>query len=157
MRKNIFTPFLFLLSILFLTSCAKNDSQPTYSTIAIHYINNAGNDLFTNGQNGYIRGDNILQISSLQNGTANLIYLQNQPYPYGYYFTRNILGGKAATDSSTIIIGTYNLPVYNNYTTNTIQLKTGVVDTLKAHVIGVVYDSIWYNGILKKDTMTIVK
>lgn len=58
----------------------------------------------------------------------------------------------------TMIIGTFNLPVANNsYTTNIIQVKPGKNDTLRAHVNGMLYDSIWYNGILKKDTMTIVK
>lgn len=152
MKKIVSLSLLYFL-VGTLLSCTKNNSPVLYDEIIIHYIDSSGYDLFKHGQNGYFRDS--VQLLNLQNGNKNLIYIANSMYPYGYYFTRNILGGKVLTDSGTLIIGTYNIPVTNNYTTNIIHLKIGVNDTLKAHVNGINYDSIWYNGILKNDSITI--
>ncbi|MDE3236244.1 MAG: hypothetical protein KGO81_09845 [Bacteroidota bacterium] len=144
------TILLTTICILNIYSCSKNTGTGDfYSSVQIHYIDKNGYDLFGNGQNGYIKDSvNVFDIST---GIEIPLPISSQKY----YF--------ADWAASTIVIdGSINNHVVNHYTYNIIHLKAGVDDTLKIHLTkntqyGALYDSIWYNGALKKDSMTIIK
>ena len=134
---------------LFIIQACKKPGCDCFANVQIHYVDNAGRDLFINGQNGYYKDS--VNIYDFQNGIKTALPISNQ----ASYF--------ADWASSTIVIdGSINNNVINRYTTNIIHLKIGVDDTLKIHLTGEKqfgshYDSLWYNGVLKKDTMTIIK
>ena len=125
--------------------------DPTASAVSIHYVDGNGNDLFTNGQNGYFKDS--VQVYDLKNEIPTFI-------PNGYYWSFWL-------QSSILTTGYTNNDIVNRYYTCLIHLKQGVDDTLKVHLtgnqqIGSFPDSIWYNGKLSKMNdscacMTIIK
>ena len=129
MKKLIIFSLLIVLS-----GCRKLDTTPIPET-QIHYIDTSGNDLFTNGQNGYYKDS---------------VYISN--------INGNIIpnyAGFVGWTPSTLETGpsTYTT-ITNNYCTLIIHLRYGTDDTLKFHEtsiqLGGTIDSIWYNGRLKK-------
>lgn len=132
---------------LLLFSCGKGGDF--YSAVQIHYVDKLGNELFTNGLNGYFKDS--LNVYDYNNGVKQALPISSQ----SAYFS-------GWTNNAIVISGSINGNVKNQYTLNVIHLKLGVDDTLKIHLTknsqsGALYDSIWYNGVLKKDTMTIAK
>ncbi len=130
--------YLILITIIFLQACKKSGGD-IYSSVQITYVDNNGHLLFTDGQNGYYKDS--LKVYDYQNGVKTLI-------PLGFYWS--------PWASSTIVTGSNNNDVINQYTINIIHLKSGVDDTLKIHLsgnqqYGSLYDIIWYNGKLKKN------
>lgn len=141
--------FCYLTILLLVSEACKKPGCDCFPNVQIHYIDNGGKDLFTNGLNGYYKDS--VNVFDYQNGIKTPLPISSQ----SAYF--------AGWSSSTIVIdGSINNNVINRYTNNIIHLKTGIDDTLKIHLtsekqFGSKYDSIWYNGVLKSDTFTIVK
>ena len=142
----------FFLGIMALSSCQKR-ATGFFSQVSIHYVDQSGKDLFTNGQNGYFLDS--VRVYGIRNGRNVIISTFNSMYPNG--FTPNVLypySGISVTPNDSDIV--------NRYTISIIHLKKGVDDTLKIHLnqdsqMGAIYDQILYNGVLVKDTVTIIK
>ena len=146
---------LFCLIIFILFGCGKTPGGGDFfSSVQLHYVDQYGKDLFTNGQNGYILDS--IKVYDYGNGVKNLIYNQGKDYPNGY--TPNPL-----YPGSGISFGPANNNIINQYTVSIIRLKPGVEDTIRIHLnkssqMGAIYDQVMYNGVLiNKDYATIVK
>jgi hypothetical protein len=139
-RKVMFVTFLFF--ILFI-SCKRGGVCDNLPQILVHYVDQAGNNLFTNGQNGYVK-DSFL-IASI-----------------GGAVVPNSKSAFVDWTSSTIQLGpSIYVNITNQYATLIIYLKNGVSDTLKMHLTSKSIscsqlDSIWYNGQLKKANMQVI-
>lgn len=143
--------FLFF-GILTLSSCRK-PANDFFSSVAIHYVDPSGRDLFTNGQNGYFLDS--VKVYGIRNGRNVIISTYNYMYPNG--FTPNVV-----YPNSGISVRPNDSDIVNRYTISIIHLKTGVDDTLKIHLnqdsqMGAIYDQIMYNGVLINDVTTIIK
>ena len=118
-----------MMGVIF--GCMKG--SPPNPDALIHYIDKNGNDLFTTGQNGY-HEDSVAILNSNGKIVPNYVCF-------------------AEWAPSTLILGTsMYTTITNDYCTLFIHLKTGVNDTIKFHLLHNPdrYDSIWYNGRLKK-------
>lgn len=139
---------ILILSLVLFPSCRKGAGD-FFSAVHIHYMDSLGNDLFTNGQNGYIKDS--VNVYDFQNGMKKPLTIANQSAYFADW-----------ANSTVVINGIINTNVINHYTKNIIHLKMGVDDTLRVHLtrdaqMGSLYDTIWYNGVLKKDTFSIIK
>lgn len=148
MKTLFLTPLLPLLII----SCHKAPVENTFPnpTVAVHYIDKTGNNLFTNGANGFVK-ENV-RIYTLINGEKSIdstidVYGKVVYNPYGWGNAYD-----SETDDS-VFIAAVNLPVtkidYKNdhYFTTIIDLKEGVEDTMRTYIKGAkTIDSLWYNG-----------
>ena len=129
------TLLIITIILLIFQSCVKSGGCDVDPPAAyIHYIDKFGNDLFKNGQNGYIK-DSVAILNLNGNKIPNYVDFANW------------------TPSTLLLsISTYTT-VTNNYCTLIIHLKEGINDTLKMHLISnpcTQLDSIWYNGQIKK-------
>lgn len=136
------------MSFVLFPSCRRGGGD-FFSAVQIHYMDSSGNDLFTNGQNGYYKDS--VNVYDFQNGIKTPLIISKQSAYFADW--RN---------SIVIVPGIINTHVINRYTINIIHLKKGVEDTLKIHLTrdgqeGALYDSIWYNNVLRKDTFSIRK
>ena len=144
---------MYFLGLISLTSCRKPPGD-FLSSVQLHYVDQYGKDLFTNGQNGYILDS--IKVYDFGNGVKNLIYNPGKDYPNGY-------APNPFSPTSGINIGPDNNNIINQYTVTIIRLKPGVEDTVKIHLnkssqMGAIYDQVMYNGVLiNKDSATIVK
>lgn len=118
---------------ILIQSCKPKVGCAGMPQIFVHYVDKNGNDLFTNGQNGY-----YMDSAYFKNTSGNIIsganYFVNYP------------------TTSTILLASYE-NVSDKYSAVIIHLKNGVEDTLKRHLTSSgcpQLDSIWYNGQLKK-------
>ena len=119
--------------------------------VQIYYRDSLGKPLFTDGNNGYYMDSTA--VYDLNNNPKRLINPANWGFPNW---------GNSLLDLSDI-----NWTVVNAHTKILIHLKEGVEDTLVGHyynndIKSNVYDSTYYNGVLKStrpyaDTFTIVK
>lgn len=138
--------------ILLVVSCRK-DGGDVVGNVQIHYIDYIGNDLFNNSQRGYIKDS--VRIYDYINNSKSLIYKPGFLYPYVCYFQNFGYGNLL------IIPDDFTTNLTNNYATCIIHLKQGVEDTLIGHLKqgtnNKVFDQIWYNGVAKTDTFTIIK
>lgn len=151
MKYHLFA-CLFLIELL---ACKKGivGGGDFFSVVQIHYVDVTGRDLFRNGQNRYYL-DSVI-VYHMIHGIKRKIFLNNFPEYQG--FGENVL-----YPSSGISITPPDSAISNQYTVSIIHLKPNVDDTLKIHLTGTkqagsLYDSIWYNNVLRKDTMTITK
>lgn len=142
----------FALSFAFvatLCSCAKNLTPTPAYAACIGYIDSSGNNLFTDGSNGYI-ADSV-RLYYYLNGVRTLATTARPgvipTYPWGvspfiHDFGIGIYSGLAIDTDFGIV---------NDSTTIFIDLKPGVEDTLACKFIegGYVLDLAWYNGVPK--------
>lgn len=146
---------IILFSLLFFT-CKKGGYGDYIGSVQIHFVDNTRRDLFTNGTNGYYFDS--VKVFDFQNNTKTLITPLNWSWAGWAASTLDISDGH----------GSYN--IINGYSIVLIHLKAGVEDTLRGHFLNSdgknnLYDSVWYNGILKykvssmqtNDTFTVIK
>lgn len=99
----------------------------------IHYVDSSGNNLFTDGKNGYLMDS--VKIFDYKNGDTTFI----------------VNGFSFAVYLEDKMVVHLNADITNGYCNSIIRLKPGTYDTLAIHVTGSSfanyrYDSIWYNG-----------
>ncbi len=134
--KNIISIIIVitLLSSFFQSCSRKAGCNSGMPRVLVRYVDKNGNDLFTNGQNGY---------------NMDSTYFKDV---YGNFIS-NATSYFVGWASSTMLLGPYNNSASNQYSTIVVHLKTGIDDTLKRHLTAggcTQLDSIWYNGQLKK-------
>ncbi|MGN6532031.1 MAG: hypothetical protein ACTHK0_09785 [Ginsengibacter sp.] len=120
--------------------------------VDIHYINKAGNDLFINVSNGYVK-ENVRTYTFINNekyldsafdiyDPAKVVY---NPYQWGNAYNLE--------ENDSVYVAAFVLPVRKinyqkeHYFTTIIHLKEGVEDTMRTYITNVqTVDSLWYNG-----------
>ena len=144
--------------VTLLSGCKKSNIIGGYGdaigNVQIYYRDSIGRPLFTGGSNGYY--NDSIAVYDLNNKPKRLI----SPSLWGF----------APWGVSLFNIDNLGIQwtVINAYTKILIHLKSGVDDTLRGHYYNNdsqsnLYDSVWYNGVLKynkvaiSDTFTIVK
>jgi hypothetical protein len=140
---------LILVIYSFLVSC-KHSGTPTGDAgmgIYLHYIDSSGNDLFSpynDGQNSFWI-DSVV-VSNIETGSNYVSLDCFNSRSVSYQFEQFVV-------FTMKVCPNYNL--INQYTYTLIQLKKGMVDTLKTHInqssisSSTLRDSIWYNRVLR--------
>ena len=133
-KGNLLLIFIYFF-LSFCNSCKKGTTP--IPEVQIHYMDKVGNDLFTNGQNGYYKD------------SVAILNLGGDKIP-------NYVDFVEWAPSTLLLQPSIYTNIINNYCSLVIYLRNGVNDTLKMHLTsirladGATLDSIWYNGRLKK-------
>jgi len=140
-----------IISFALFSACKKSgggDAGTAQLSTNIHYIDSSGNDLFStnnDGQNGFWM-DSLI-VGNIKTGSLyqTLNCFNNNTHAYQF---------ETLVVLETQICPNYNLE--NRYSYTLIQLKPGVIDTLKIHITSDAItpstniDTLWYNGVIKR-------
>lgn len=150
-----------LIEILFLSmvcvSCNKDQTEKNdfpNPVVAVHYEDSGGNDLFSDGRNGYTK-DNV-RTYTLINGKksidSDVDVFQNNKTAYNPYKWGTIYNEET---KDSVFVAVFGLPAnkidyqIQHYFTTLIILKEGVQDTMRTYINGTKsIDSLWYNNLL---------
>ncbi len=95
------------LSLIFtVCSCTKVNHGDFFSEVMIHYVDSSGNDLFTNGYNGYFQDS--VKVYEFINGIKTVVPLPSDTInPSGYFsniFSSSVVIDGGANSYNDIII-----------------------------------------------------
>lgn len=150
------TSFLILFfNLIIICNCNKSpnvsESFPP-PVVDIHYIDKAGNDLFINDSNNYVR-ENVRTYTLINkeksldsdfdiHDPTKVVY---NPYQWGNAYDQD--------EGDSVYVAAFVLPItkidykMEHYFTTLIDLKQGIEDTMKTYITNVnTIDSLWYNN-----------
>ena len=143
--------FILIIIIIVSVSCNKDHVKKgdfPNPGVNIQYLDNNGNNLFSDGRNGYII-DNV-RTYTLINGEKSIDSDQNNKLDYNPYVWRTIYDDetKDSVFVASFVLSVYKIDYVNeHYFTTLIDLKEGVQDTMRTFINGSKsIDSLWYNG-----------